>query len=338
MSEQEPRRHHYIPQFILKNFTDENGQVNFWDIERCKLEKRNTKSVFMDFDMYRDEVNHSENPTIVEKKFAIFENEIATLISAKILRNDEIVLTRREVETLRIFTTLMSFRSKLRMEQYQKNAFNESTRQILLKYQPDGDFENLWKRELDELAGFRTYEEITNSEVIDSIIKQDFLNDIKGFYLSFVDARGGEFLLSDVYPTLEIYPTSRANLHLHYLFPLSSNRMMMLNHIMFKPESNGNPFFAPMIEMSKIKGDIINPPTNKYVVKGLFNPEDLNYYKVRKMYSTDLEYINALLLNESRVGIIFSNKAKIEKSVKAFNLREDTKQKYLELEKAFSEE
>ena len=44
---QEPKRHHYIPQFILRNFQDENSQVSYWDIENSKLEKRNTRSVFM---------------------------------------------------------------------------------------------------------------------------------------------------------------------------------------------------------------------------------------------------------------------------------------------------
>ena len=55
MSKQEPRKHHYIPRFILKNFNNENGQINYWNIKKDKLEKRNTKSVFMNLDMYRDE-------------------------------------------------------------------------------------------------------------------------------------------------------------------------------------------------------------------------------------------------------------------------------------------
>lgn len=38
MSKPIPRRHHYIPRFILKNFNDENGQVNYWNIEKNQLE------------------------------------------------------------------------------------------------------------------------------------------------------------------------------------------------------------------------------------------------------------------------------------------------------------
>ena len=84
MKKQEPRKHHYIPRFILKNFNDNNGQVNYWDIKKNKLEKRNIKSVFMNIDMYRDETINEQDPTQIESKFAIFECEIAKLINSKI--------------------------------------------------------------------------------------------------------------------------------------------------------------------------------------------------------------------------------------------------------------
>ena len=143
MSKQQPKKHHYIPRFILKNFNNENGQVNYWNIEKDKLEKRNTKSVFMNIDMYRDEFLNHEDPTQIESKLSIFEREIAELISNKILNKEEIILDRRELGKLRIFTALLSFRSNHRMKQYSENLFDGSTRQILLKYQPDGNFKEL---------------------------------------------------------------------------------------------------------------------------------------------------------------------------------------------------
>ena len=84
MKKQEPRKHHYIPRFILKNFNDDKGQVNYWDIKKNKLEKRNIKSVFMNIDMYRDETINEQDPTQIESKFSIFECEIAKLISEDI--------------------------------------------------------------------------------------------------------------------------------------------------------------------------------------------------------------------------------------------------------------
>ncbi len=332
MNKHKARKHHYIPQFILKNFKDENGQVKYWNKENNKLEKRNTKSVFMNINMYRDETLNEENPTQIESKFSVFECEIADLIYKKILNQNEIVLKRSELEKLRIFMTLMSFRSNSRMEQYKNNSFDESTRNILLKFQPDGNFEELWKRELDALASCRNYEEIEKSELVDPIIKLDFTNNLKGFYMTFVDARGGQFILSDIYPTLEVFPVGGINIHMHCLLPLSPTRMLLLNHIMFKKENQNNPMFREMIELSQIKGDAIVPPNNKYKIYGSMSMDDEYIYKVRKIYASDVCYMNALVLNETRVGVIFRDTDRVLESVSAFNSREYTKQKFDSLE------
>ena len=329
----EPRKHHYIPQFILRNFCNDNNQVNYWDIESGKLEQRNTKSIFMNKDMYRSEQLSTENPTQIEYKFSVFEREIAELLTDKgMVDSHEITLTRGELEKLRIFTTLLSFRSDSRMKQYEKSLFDELTKKILLKYQPDGDFENLWKRELNTLTECRTYAQISDSDTIDPIIKTDFQSDLRGYYMTFVEARGGQFLLSDIYPTLEIFPMPKANIHMHYIFPLSPTRAMLLNHVMFKKENDTDLLLRKMINLSKIKGEAITPPKNRYANGIVFDKKDEYVYKVKRIYAEDVKYINALILNEARVGIMFQDAGRVINSISTFNSRNDTKQKYLELE------
>ena len=333
----EPKRHHYIPQFILRNFQDENSQVTYWDIEKRKLEKRNTKRIFMNMHMYRDEINHQDNPTSIESTLAVFEREIAELINKKFLTSNEIVITREELEKLRIFLSLLSFRSNSRMEQYRNNNFDASTREILENYSPDG-FEDLWKREVEELAKCRSYADVESNEVVDPIIKTDFFNDLKGMYMTLVDARGGEFLLTDIYPTLEIFSVQPGiNLHMHCFYPLSPTRMLILNHIMFKEEVN-DPSLNAMKAFSKISGDMIIPPKSKRAMVTAFLPSDTYTYRVRKIYQNDVEYINALFLNEARVGVMFRNEERIADSIYAFNRRGDTKQTYGALEDEFFED
>ena len=334
MSKQEPKKHHYIPRFILKNFNNENGQVNYWNIEKDKLEKRNTKSVFMNIDMYRDESLNQDNPTQIESKLSIFEREIAKLISNKILNKEEIILDRRELGKLKIFTTLLSFRSNHRMTQYKNGLFTEPTREILLKYQPDGNFDKLWKREIDDIATCRCQKDIENSKTIDPIVKQEFLNNMSCFYMTFVDTEDEEFILTDIYPTLEVFPINvNINKRMHYLFPLTPTRMLILNDIIFRNDCRDNPTLNMMLEYSQIKGNAIIPPINIYKNIGTFNPNDKFIYHVRKICHKEVEYINALFLNEAKIGFIFRNKNKILNSVISFNNRNDTKQKFISLEK-----
>ena len=331
----EPRRHHYIPRFILKNFLDEDNQISYWDIKANTLQKRNIMSVFMNRDMYRDEEQIRDDPTKIEWQFGNLEREIAKLFDEKLLQGREIRLKRWELEKLRIFTTLLSFRSNLRMEQYKNNQFDESTRSILLEHQSDGDFEALWKRELEVLSRCNSYEEIKQANNIDPIIKQDFINALQGYYLTFVDARGGEFLLTDVYPTLEICPTITmgANIHLHALYPLSPTRLMIMNHIMFRDEFENDEILEPMLKISQIKGNMIIPPKNKYKYGAkVHDPEDEYYYRVNNVYAQDVKYINSLLLNEARVGVVFKDSSRVFDSIVEYNALEETKQKFYELE------
>ena len=334
MQKEEPKRHHYIPQFILRRFNDSNGQICYWDIKTKKLEKRNTKSVFMNFNMYRDEINNTENPTEIESLLSVFENEIADLINTKIIDKNEIILNRLELQKLRIFTSLLSFRSNLRMEQYKNAAFDEDTRRVLSAYQPDGNFEDLWKKELIVLSKTRVFEDIEKAKEIDPIIKQDFLNDLHGYFITFVDARGGEFLITDTYPTLEIFPINYSiNIHLHCMFPLSPTRMMILNHIMFKQEISDDSINKPMIMLSKIKDKMIVPPKPKYEKNyNTFSYNDTFVYRVQKIYSKDVEYLNSLFLNEARIGVVFSNSGKIINSIISYDKIDMTKQKFNDLE------
>ena len=106
---------------------------------------------------------------------------------------------------------------------------------------------------------------------------------------------------------------------------------------MFKKENENNPMLKGMRTLSQIKGDAIVPPKNKCVSYGLLNMDDQYIYKVKKVYANDVQYMNALVLNETRVGIIFRDKDRIVDSISSFNERTDTKQKLIELENALKQ-
>ena len=335
MEKQEAKRHHYIPQFILRNFNNENGQVMYYDIATKVLEPRNTRSVFMNFHMYRDEINHEDNPTYIESSLSKFEQEIAELFKEKFIDKDEIIITRSELEKLRIFLGLLCFRTDHRAVQYINNTFDEMTRKMLSGYAKDGNFEDLWKREIEELSKMRTFAEFADSKIIDPIIKMDFNQLLTGYYMTVVDARGGQFLMTDVYPTLEVFPLMNGtNIHMHFFYPISPNRMIVLNHIMFKKENNAldsSALIGPMKRLSQIRGLLLKQPRNFYVKPGQMSMDDKYIYSPQKIYPKDLTYINSLFLNEARIGIMFKDKEKIIDSIETFNEKEFTKQKFDEL-------
>ena len=334
----EPIKHHYIPQFILRNFLDDDGLFYYWDNENKYLSKRNTKSVFMNRSMYRSQEINADNPVEVENNLSKFEQEMAPIFK-RLCSPDEVVLTRKELEMSRIFLSLLSFRSDLRMKQYKDKRFNQSTEELLNEFKGEQDFELFWKKEINVLAQCRTFEEVMNVEGVDPIIKLDFSNDLKGYYMTLVEARGQEFIISDVYPTLEIYPVAPTiNIHLHAIYPISPTRAILLNNIFFKKAlvDKQDPILRPMIEYSRMKGSMLKEPKNHYPMgPSVHTPEDKYFYRPVKIYENDVVYINMLFLNETRMGFAFRNIDRIKASISRYNstYREYNKNNFDHLEK-----
>jgi hypothetical protein len=54
MRNQNPKRHHYVPQFILRQFADDDGQLWFWrrQFKRGEVRKSSTRNLFAEKDLY----------------------------------------------------------------------------------------------------------------------------------------------------------------------------------------------------------------------------------------------------------------------------------------------
>ena len=72
----EPKNHHYIPQFLIKKFMGpDDGLVNFYDVKRKEILRISTSEVFKYKNLYKDVVNTPENPLQIEKEFSKYEFE-----------------------------------------------------------------------------------------------------------------------------------------------------------------------------------------------------------------------------------------------------------------------
>jgi hypothetical protein len=326
----EPIKHHYIPQFILRNFLDEK-QVNYWNMKTRKLERRNPKSIFMRKNLYKDVENHPDEIMAIEKKFASLEHEVSDLITKKILCKQEIRITRAENELLRRFLFLLGFRSENRKRQYRDILFDPITIETLKPFVKENDYVDLWLRELNAMLDLKSFTDLRDNKDISTVIKMDLQNELSGYYMSFVEARGQEFILSDIYPTTEIFPidmSTKTKIDLHAFFPISPNRVLVLNHVIFRKDRKADePMINTMKNFSKIGPTINEIPRVKYIKRGTFSREDEYTYTVRKIYEDEVSYINSLYLNEARDGFIFNDFYRVSKSIRNYNAAEFYKKK-----------
>lgn len=91
-----------------------------------------------------------------------------------------------------------------------------------------------------------------------------------------------------------------------------------------------------MLKVSKIKDYIPQPKVRHNVSQLIHDPKDELSYNCIKAYSSDVTYLNCLILNETKTGIIFKNKDKIEESVKRYNSLSNTNSNYHKFDISYS--
>lgn len=218
---------------------------------------------------------------------------------------------------MRIFIALLSFRAKYRKEQFVEKDFSADTVNFLKRYQTDGDLETLWKREIEAISKCRTISEIENSNVINPATKNEFKNDYEGYFMSFLDARGGEFVLTDVYPTFEVVELDGGGIMpIHILVPLSPTRMLILSHLCFLPIPPQLNIIKNIDSYTRIDKSLTKPP-----VENVANGEIT--FTLRKCYENDILWLNGLYLNEVREALVFRDPQKILNSIRHYNLHKD---------------
>lgn len=288
----EPVRQHYIPQFILKNFCFNNkGELYFFFFKNKETTIKSTKEIFMEKQLYNSTNVNFNNPTQIEKDFAKYEQEIALLIKTKIIDQQNISLTLQEEKSLHFFCALLGFRSKNVKDTF-ANPSNES-KALYSQYQSDGNFVELWKRNLSVLVKCRSLDEVIKRNDVDDFIKSFMKRDCSGIssqYFVFFEKRGPiDFVIGDCYPVV---------------ISGSTNFGISLDLISFFPLT---PYFC----MALVNNGSENSPCMLNLKKYLKKPHDKNgilEYRIQKLYEHDIKSINKKIIKNSHSGVAFQDK------------------------------
>lgn len=299
----EPIRHHYIPQFILRNFcVDEMGNTFFIEKNSKNITKRQVRDLFMGRNLYRDTINN-DNPIKIEEDLALFENDVARIIKDKFLSKDEFVLTQYEDDKLKLFFALMSFRAKSTQEFFKKQLSKES-KKIYSIWQRNKDFEDFWKRNLGSLARCRSLKEVLDSAEIDEPIKGFFKRDtfgIFGKYFCVVEPKDiGEFVLSDCYPVVltgvcesPFYKSFEVGIY--DIYALSPKRAILFANLGCQVCEQ---------DILKMRQLVLNEPVK--------NDKSEFVIRVKKLYLEEVDEINNMIIKHAEEGYITKGEKRID--------------------------
>ena len=121
----EPKRQHYIPQFIIRKFCKSDGKVYYYDKSNNSINQKWPKQIFEETNLYKYLYNNEEDPNIIEKDLSKFESDAARLIRP-FIENCSVGLSYDDNELLKYFLFIMMFRSKYMTATYNKDIFNHN--------------------------------------------------------------------------------------------------------------------------------------------------------------------------------------------------------------------
>lgn len=294
----EPIRHHYIPQFLLRNFSYDAGKrfVYYYDKKKKSLEEKQIRDVFMAKNLYRDEHNFPDLPTKIEGALAKYEGEVAPILQEKILAADEILLTVEEDAKLKLFFAVMGFRSKGTCRFFEKNM-TDAAKEMYRRYQKDGDYTDLWKRNLSHIVTCRSIDEVLRHPEIDEPFKLFCRRDteyIRGMHFAAAESAESEFfIIGDTYPVvISASPDRKHWLHLYSVFPLSPRRVLLL----VSDGAEGAPQSVTNLRECVLRPPYPNSETGRLRMR------------VKKLCPEEIRHLNGEILHNAYDGVVFSRR------------------------------
>ena len=287
----EPIRHHYIPQFILRNFAcDNDKKLNYYfDKESQSFSEREIREIFMERNLYRDEINCTDRPVQIEHDLSLYEREVSELIKRKFLDKRKIEITKEEDNMLKLFFAIMSFRNINAKEKFSGSSSKEF-KDFYKYFQPDEDLEDFWKRNLGHLVKCRSMKDVINHSEIDPPIKLFMLRDTKGYfgkYIVVVESKEGDgFILGDCYPL--VFTGDNLRLPMYDVAPISPDRAIVF--------ASTGVAFSQRSALTLRPGVFDQPETN----------ENGNIVIITKrLFLDEVQFINREIEKNSHKGFIF---------------------------------
>lgn len=336
---------HYIPQFILKGFCNENNNLIYCDFDNKTTSVRNTRSIFSEEGYYPDQLE-KDLCHKAEYAFAnLYHNKLENPKSS-------ISLTSEELFTIKKYLIVSAIRHKYEMtaadEEFLENIPNdkkylfkpdyiESLNRVLAFEKQDDLFDYIHRSPYDNSPFDRAESPDDYNMSLWAEMRQIICN-----YLVFARAGGTEeFLINDIGRAVFEGPMSVRKFNA-MLDAVAYNPMFINVASMITPRDYSIypitkrlaiftfDVFYKVFTDSEIKANIIMPddyPTISSIL-GFGNRQVLspprvrsNYdtkeyrYELKKVTSVDVAFLNSLLIDQSARFIACSDISKVQQSI-----------------------
>ncbi len=279
----ESSRHHYIPQFYIKGFTDQSGVTYVYDKKSDKIWERQISSKGLFYEWDRNTVfKENDSSSIIEDYwYKTLDNQYSDVIACfRELENTESLLNTDNISKLQYFMIHLFWRLPMLDYAFDK-LFEEA-----IKTDSDGNIVSF--NQDYEKDGFKKLERL---KLPNKIIKMVTNKNISGGINSKLFENSNSVYLLGDYPMLyRVEPSSFDDIINKEVFlPISANRLYSI--------SNHSGLSFDFSKITTLNTLIINQSV-RYVCSPdkVFLKTSVNYYKKQKQFFP-LDYLREKIFN-----------------------------------------
>ncbi|KAG9300651.1 hypothetical protein G9A89_023449 [Geosiphon pyriformis] len=346
-------QYHNIPKFLLRNFAINNYErifVSSVKLSKQKKHKRNFENrnkeeallqvynraigqldvslaakTYGYQDMYKN-LNH-ENAMHLEEKLAKLEEKCSTVVRDIIKASQvksQVVLLRRDLENLRKFLFIMSYRNRSRWSQYANEDFDLFTWSMVIDFMRQNNLkkaQEVWLQNIQEILE-TPHEEIKDNLRIFLIDRAEYdTRMVQCFLVIWQAGENDEFILTNngfgifegTNNSLGIFGPSQFAYHWFYV--ISPKLVLVLCHPLFRID-NGLDIIEKELELRRSIFEHVShkPATPKYAAIAKHVPihkfarreDDTFTFPFVKVDSATVHLVNSVVLNEAEPDLVLA--------------------------------
>lgn len=297
--------HHYIPQFILRNFAidvhrakhSEKRAIKVYFISKNKTMIRNIRRCYGITNMYKD-VNNKDDSMFIEKNLCKLEASVSKIIHRMKESVEQFTINKVELDELTRFLFIMYYRKNVQYSQYLAGNFDVNAKsdiEVYMKRKGFASYNDVWLYNINQVLIAEKNNEALFIDKMYSLARKQYFMIRKSTMYIWKAEPGSEFILTD--NSFGIYDGFYPSVNFHAFYVISPSIVV----VMYDSTSNG------LLPLPKSSNKSMKCKNNNKLI-----------YNITTIPKIMVNLINLIALNEACESITYNNEQYLLKCLKLY--------------------
>ncbi|CAG8496784.1 5656_t:CDS:2 [Scutellospora calospora] len=311
--------HHYIPRFLLRNFSIDNNEriflLQIYDRKTDQLDVSLVSRTFGYVDMYRN-IKY-EDEMRVEKELSELERRASNVVKEIIKESQaasQVTLFRKDLYDLRKFLHVMNYRNTSRWSQFTEKRFDAQTLKMVEDFMQEHKLQSakeVWLQNIYETIK-TPYDVVEANPRIFSLDRDEFMFRKNYYVVIWQAGENDEFIVTNngfgIFEGVNgMIFQSQFQFAFHFFYVISPKLMLVLCNNFFRNETTKNLMYKFFGRDHSVFENAPRPlASSRYIAPGEYRENDTFTFPFVKLPSATVHLVNSFFLNEARPELVLA--------------------------------